>query len=369
MIKKQYYCDNPSCRFHTPFSGGSAEATAFLEALGLPADHRIEECVFCSCDGLVLTADADVPSLGPQRAAAPIDRPEQPASELYGALIFCADLSGSMLSKNPGQAETRYDAVVRGLARLLRDLAGQGQGYASGSRRPHYDHLLFSFVRFARNTSIFHLSGHGEWFTLQMLATAHRWSHDDEGFFRAEDIEHTCRQHLIPMIDAKRGIQAVVQGDETDLAGALRQASALAQQVAAARPGAPGFPANFAGLGRIPRFPDRKKLYLALYSDGRVNAQGKLDAEKALDEAVRTSPDLLRLTVFFGSQEDERASHGGQLLRALASPCFSAAHANWLPAYFSPEQAHDLHKVLRMVTVTQLGICPVCMALSEGARG
>lgn len=363
MSTKLYYCDNRHCRYNTPFADGSLPALAFRKALGIAPQDDLDGCIFCSCeDGTMLHTDQTVVG-----NTSLLDRPPLPPPAEYGALILCADLSGSMMGRRPAnQAGSRIEAVIQAFALLLRELAGKGDGYSAAGRRAHYNHLLIAVVRYAQDCNVFRLGDQEDspvWFTLQQLAEHAKWGFEDTGDFKKSDVLATVREHLLPMKQASSPkIDSVVKPEGTNLALAIKEVAKLSQQLMAARQGAPGLPLNFGQIGQIPAAAGRKKLYAVIYTDGEVpNPKLELEAAKALDRDV---PDLLRITVFLGDPEkdDKQGGGGVALLQAIASRCYATSHGEDAPqAYFPPEKAGDLRKVIRMATVSNLGLCPVCM--------
>jgi hypothetical protein len=338
-----YYCENTSCKFNAPFPEGSQLAAEFCRELGLDSDASLESCMFCpACDSLMLTKEINVST-----------KHLIQAPELYGSLIFCADLSASMHERYQNRPGTRYVAVVQSIASLLRELAGVGDGFAAAGRRPHYDHLLFSFVRFARGASLFRLEDATPtpYFSLERLARASNWSQDEQGYFKLQDIVNTVREVLLPKTPP------LIDVHGTQLQPALAQVLEVARTLAADTP-ADGLPANFAGIGAIPKFTEKKRLYAVVYTDGQVHDVPATTREIArLDREV---PELLRVTVFLGDSKQEGEEAGGGILRQIASPCFASHGESPRFGYFNQDQARDLRKVLRMVTIADLGICPEC---------
>jgi hypothetical protein len=339
-----YYCENINCRFHTPFVEGSPLAVDFLRELGMEPSTSLEFCMYCHCQGLMLTREV---------AVAPHTQPIT-VPELYGATIFCADLSASMHERYKDRPGTRYNAVVQSIAWLLRDLAGLGDGFAAAGRRPQYDRMLFSFVRFAMGASVFQLpDGKGSatpYFTLDQLARSSNWG-SEKGYFKLQDIVDTVRDVILP----KSLSDIDVHG--TELEPALGKVIDIAKTLSQDEPTA-GLPANYAGLGAIPKFPDKKRLYSLVYTDGQVHDQRRaLAVAQSFDTQA---PALTRVTVFLGDAAQEGHAAGGGILRQLASPCFAWHGDSPRIGYFDQDQARDLRKVLRMVTISDSGICPEC---------
>lgn len=352
---KQYRCENDSCPhgYNALFTEGSERALKFKRDWGYPADRPLDDILFCKCSAMLMEVVAVDP---------PVQQPRV-IPEDYGVLLLCCDLSSSMMVRNPESRSTNYHLVVHSLATLLHDFCGVGRDRTEAGRPMHYQRLLLAVVRYAETVSVFKLprgdSAQGEvvWFTPQMLAEAEAWPTDPEGTFNIGAIETTVRDKIL-----NRGC---VKPSATNLQQALRTVQELGQQVTdGQRGGDPTLPENFRGIGYIPTFRDRRQFWSVIYTDGAVNYPDRSGeavrlAAQSLSEAV---PAMHRITAYFGKETQPDEREAVRLLQEIASPCFGL-HDTTAAAYFGPEDAKNLRKIIHMATMDKdrSGICSLCL--------